>query len=78
MLLIVKVTVACLVTSMEVIISNICIKTVIAKCGIWTSPQQIATISHDKIILSKRFRYRHVQINQPREISVKNSPSTTL
>ncbi len=56
LLVIVKVTIAGLVTSMEVVISTICIKTVIAECGIWTSPPQIVSISHDKIILPKRFR----------------------
>jgi hypothetical protein len=52
-LVIVKVTIAGLVTSMEVVISTICIKTVIAECGIWTSPTQIVSISHNKNILPK-------------------------
>jgi hypothetical protein len=56
MLVIVKVTIAGLVTLIEVVISTIRIETVIAKCGVWTSPPQIVSISHDKIILPKIFR----------------------
>ncbi len=55
-LVIVKVTIAGLITSMEVVISTVHIKTVIAECGIWTSPPQIVSISHNKNNLPKRFR----------------------
>jgi hypothetical protein len=53
---IVKVSIAGLVTSMEVVISTIRNKTVIVECGMWTSPPQIVSISHDKVIFPKRFR----------------------